>query len=103
MRPVVLALAAAVAALLPSTHAYVCEIPTSGCSNGMFNQAKCECECLPPFCPDANGDCTIASNNCGGNPWTDCERGRNCPWWANPLKAESCTTGPVVSSADVCT
>ena len=23
---------------------FVCDIPTAGCSNGMFNQGKCECE-----------------------------------------------------------
>ena len=79
----------------PTTSQYVCDIPTSGCSNGMFNQAKCECECIPPFCPDQNGDCTVASGGCE-NPWTTCTRGVNCPWWANPMKAESCTTGPRV-------
>ena len=77
---------------------FVCDIPTSGCSNGMFNQAKCECECLSPFCHDMNGDCTNPSNNCGGNVWAQCTRGVNCPWWVNPMKAESCTTGPSVSS-----
>lgn len=76
---------------------FKCPIPTSGCSNGMFNQAKCECECISPFCPDMNGDCTNPSNNCGGNKWARCTKGVNCPWWSNVLKAESCTTGPNVS------
>mmetsp|Transcript_5616 Transcript_5616/g.12239 ORF Transcript_5616/g.12239 Transcript_5616/m.12239 type:complete len:700 (+) Transcript_5616:209-2308(+) len=75
---------------------YVCEIPTAGCTNGMFNQAMCECECIEPFCHDGNGDCTNPSNNCGGNRWKSCTRGVNCPWWVNALKAESCTTGPDV-------
>ena len=30
--------------------------------------------------------------------WAQCTRGVNCPWWVNPMKAESCTTGPSVSS-----
>jgi len=76
----------------------ICEIPTAGCTNGMFNQLKCECECIVPFCPDVNGDCTNPSNNCGGNPWEQCTRGVDCPWWVNPFKVESCTTGPSVPS-----
>eukprot|EP00579_Thalassiosira_antarctica_P009147 CAMPEP_0201901826 /NCGR_PEP_ID=MMETSP0902-20130614/54634_1 /ASSEMBLY_ACC=CAM_ASM_000551 /TAXON_ID=420261 /ORGANISM="Thalassiosira antarctica, Strain CCMP982" /LENGTH=679 /DNA_ID=CAMNT_0048435801 /DNA_START=52 /DNA_END=2092 /DNA_ORIENTATION=- len=75
---------------------FVCDIPTSGCTNGMFNQALCECECISPFCPGINGDCVNPSNSCGGNKWTQCTRGVNCPWWQNALKAESCTTGPDV-------
>mmetsp|Transcript_3002 Transcript_3002/g.5524 ORF Transcript_3002/g.5524 Transcript_3002/m.5524 type:complete len:271 (-) Transcript_3002:160-972(-) len=75
---------------------FVCDIPTSGCTNGMFNQALCECECISPFCPDMNGDCMNPSKNCGGNKWKQCTRGVNCPWWQNALKAESCTTGPDV-------
>jgi len=75
---------------------FVCDIPTSGCTNGMFNQARCECECIVPFCPDQNGDCTSPSDNCGGNPWEQCTPGVNCPWWQDFSKAESCTTGPDV-------
>jgi len=90
------AVAVGVLVLAPSTNAFVCDIPTAGCSNGMFNQGKCECECIEPFCPDDTGDCRLPSNSCGGNPWVLCTRGVNCPWWPNPLKAESCTTGPKV-------
>mmetsp|Transcript_3682 Transcript_3682/g.6662 ORF Transcript_3682/g.6662 Transcript_3682/m.6662 type:complete len:659 (-) Transcript_3682:38-2014(-) len=75
---------------------FICDIPTLGCTNGMFNQALCECECISPFCPGINGDCVNPSNSCGGNKWTQCTRGVNCPWWQNALKAESCTTGPDV-------
>lgn len=38
------AVAVGVLVLAPSTNAFVCDIPTAGCSNGMFNQGKCECE-----------------------------------------------------------
>ena len=75
---------------------FACDIPTSGCVNGMFSQTKCVCECIPPYCPDLFGECKAPLNNCGGNPWSDCTRGENCPWWVNPLKGESCTTGPNV-------
>ena len=73
---------------------FACEIPTSGCVNGMFSTTKCQCECIPPYCHDLFGECNAPLNNCGGNPWSDCTRGENCPWWVNPLKGESCTTGP---------
>lgn len=75
---------------------YVCDIPSNGCTNGIFNQGSCDCECIPPFCHDAHGDCTVPSSNCGGNPWKDCTKGINCPWWKNPLRAQSCTTDNVV-------
>eukprot|EP00571_Detonula_confervacea_P016302 CAMPEP_0172300564 /NCGR_PEP_ID=MMETSP1058-20130122/2629_1 /TAXON_ID=83371 /ORGANISM="Detonula confervacea, Strain CCMP 353" /LENGTH=628 /DNA_ID=CAMNT_0013010383 /DNA_START=61 /DNA_END=1947 /DNA_ORIENTATION=+ len=74
---------------------YVCDIPTNGCKNGMFNQGACECECIPPFCHDRNMECNDATKTCD-DPWAGCERGVDCPWWANPQKAESCTTGPMV-------
>jgi hypothetical protein len=99
MRSLLPLLAAAVAQLMGLSDAqngFVCDIPTAGCTNGMFNQDKCECECISPFCPDINGDCLNPSNSCGGNPWASCTRGEDCPWWVNPLKAESCTTGPRV-------
>ena len=39
------AVAGAVLVLVPSTKAqFVCDIPTAGCTNGMFNPNKCECE-----------------------------------------------------------
>lgn len=77
---------------------FTCDIPTNGCTNGMFNVDECVCECIPPYCPfpDKYGDCTNPSNACGGNKWLNCERGVNCPWWTNPMKDESCTTGPEV-------
>lgn len=76
---------------------FVCDTPTNGCSNGMFNKQKCECECISPFCPDAGGDCSTPTDDCGGNPWVDCERGVDCPWWIHPMKAEACIPGPDVS------
>jgi hypothetical protein len=66
------------------------------CKNGIYNQALCKCECIPPYCPDLIGDCTNPSNNCGGNPWIECVKGVNCPWWKNLLTQESCTTGSQV-------
>ncbi len=81
-------------------QAYVCDIVI--CPNGLFNQGKCVCECIPPYCPDQFGNCQSLAGNCGGNPWEECVRGINCPWWVNPLKAEGCTTGPVVSSVCCC-
>ena len=96
--------------IIPTTNAssiierstqFNCEIPSNGCTNGMFNQAKCECECIPPFCPDQNGNCFVASG-CT-NPWKDCTKGINCPWWSLGGDSESCTTGPKVClSCDMC-
>lgn len=79
---------------IASGNEFLCDIPTAGCANGMFNQVTCSCDCIPPFCPDALGNCLV-SGTCE-DPWKNCTRGKNCPWWANPLKAESCTTGPKV-------
>lgn len=100
--PPFLLAALALAASLPGlavgqNNGFVCDIPTNGCTNGMFNQALCECHCIPPFCADRNGDCTI-QDDCGEVKWKDCTRGVNCPWYVNVLRAESCTTGPNVSS-----
>mmetsp|Transcript_21705 Transcript_21705/g.45857 ORF Transcript_21705/g.45857 Transcript_21705/m.45857 type:complete len:724 (-) Transcript_21705:324-2495(-) len=75
---------------------FTCDMPSNGCTNGMYNVHKCACECIPPYCPWTDGTCTLPSGNCGGNPWKDCERGVSCPWWINPLKDESCVTGPEV-------
>lgn len=96
------AAAAAASVLLaspPAAAQFLCDIPTNGCTNGMFNQEKCECECIPPYCPDWFGDCTNPTGSCGGNPWEECTRGEDCPWWANPMKDESCTTGPKVRTS----
>mmetsp|Transcript_20609 Transcript_20609/g.38971 ORF Transcript_20609/g.38971 Transcript_20609/m.38971 type:complete len:385 (-) Transcript_20609:175-1329(-) len=75
-----------------------CVAPSSGCTNGMFNQAKCKCDCIVPYCPDLYGDCSDPSNDCGGNLWAQCtsDADVNCPWWVDVSKAESCTTGPDV-------
>lgn len=27
------------------------------CMNGLWNEDICGCECIPPFCPDLNGQC----------------------------------------------
>mmetsp|Transcript_1311 Transcript_1311/g.2340 ORF Transcript_1311/g.2340 Transcript_1311/m.2340 type:complete len:656 (+) Transcript_1311:131-2098(+) len=89
-------LTVAIAGLVDVNGQYACDIPASGCSNGMFNQARCECECIEPFCPDGSGDCTNPSNDCGGNKWKDCTMGIDCPWWINAMRAESCTSGPNV-------
>ena len=62
------------------------------CQNGLFNQELCACDCIPPYCPDLIGDCTNPSNKCD-NPWTECEKGVDCPWWNNLLTLESCATG----------
>jgi len=70
---------------------FLCDV--GECQNGIFNQGLCKCECIPPYCPGLNGDCTNPSNSCGGNPWNECVKGVNCPWWKNLLKQESCTTG----------
>lgn len=77
---------------LVKANDYVCDLVD--CVNGMFSQAKCACECIPPFCPDEHGDCIVAGT-CD-DPWEGCEMGENCPWWDNPSKAESCDTGPLV-------
>mmetsp|Transcript_21680 Transcript_21680/g.38813 ORF Transcript_21680/g.38813 Transcript_21680/m.38813 type:complete len:106 (-) Transcript_21680:118-435(-) len=78
--------------------AYICDIPPNACTNGMFSIEKCKCECIEPFCPDIYGDCTVPLNNCGGNPWQNCEKGVNCPWWENlGDQAGSCSTGSKVS------
>ena len=71
--------------------------PSAGCTNGMFDYEYCGCICIPPFCPDAMGDCTIPSGGCTDQQVNGgCQRGVDCPWWVNELKAESCSTGTTV-------
>jgi hypothetical protein len=80
---------------------WTCEIET--CQNGLWNRAECKCECIPPYCVDQLGDCTIPSNNCGGNPWAGCTKGYalvggDCPWYPNLMDPQGdCTTGSDVS------
>jgi hypothetical protein len=80
---------------------WTCEIET--CQNGLWNRAECKCECIPPYCVDQLGDCTIPSNNCGGNPWAGCTKGYaalggECPWYPNLMDPQGdCTTGSDVS------
>ena len=82
-----------------ASAAIYCDGPhPATCINGLWNEDRCKCECIPPFCPDIFGTCSAPLNNCGGNPWVNCVRGKNCPWWRSLLRAESCTTGPDVSS-----
>ncbi len=88
----------AVASLSPVSNALYCDGPPSaGCTNGLWNEAECHCDCIPPFCRDVYGACSLGV--CGASAvaaWADCEAGLNCPWWVNPLKTERCTTGPEV-------
>ena len=85
-----------------TTHAqqyeyeYECDPPVAGCSNGMFNSATCECECIIPFCHDSNGQCYSTVGCTNKNVWKDCVRGYDCPWWVNIGRSESCITGPNV-------
>ncbi|KAL7535797.1 hypothetical protein ACHAXR_006736 [Thalassiosira sp. AJA248-18] len=81
---------------VPTVYFKPCENPYRLCRNGIFNLAKCECDCIPPFCHDSVGDCTILSNDCGDNPWIDCEQGFHCPWWDDP-ETGGCAAGPDVS------
>jgi len=62
----------------------------------MFNYEKCVCECIKPYCPDANGDCVVPLDNCGGNPWEGCTRGVSCPWWGSLSSGDMCQTGSKV-------
>lgn len=80
---------------------WTCEIES--CQNGLWNRNECKCECIPPYCVDQLGDCTIPSNNCGGNPWAGCTKGDaalggECPWYPNLMDPQGdCTTGSDVS------
>jgi len=93
------------AALIATVSAQLelsCEAPSNGCTYGLWNFDKCLCECIQPFCPDANGDCVLPLDNCGGNPWRDCTRGVDCPWWNSLSTAETCNTGNTVSCVKCC-
>mmetsp|Transcript_5384 Transcript_5384/g.7853 ORF Transcript_5384/g.7853 Transcript_5384/m.7853 type:complete len:672 (+) Transcript_5384:214-2229(+) len=83
-------------AIISTASAQQCEAPSSGCTYGMFNYEKCECECIKPFCPDSNGDCVVPLDNCGGNPWEGCTRGLDCPWWGSLSSGDMCNTGSKV-------
>eukprot|EP00986_Skeletonema_menzelii_P011769 scaffold6178_cov143-Skeletonema_menzelii.AAC.3 len=83
-------------ALISTASAQRCEAPSNGCTYGMFNYDKCICECIKPFCPDANGDCVVPLDNCGGNPWEGCTRGVDCPWWGSLSNGDTCNTGSAI-------
>ncbi len=90
----VAAVTAAAGLVWGQEESYTCDLPAAGCRFGIFNQVKCTCECIPPFCPDAAAECSTATT-CD-NPWENCVRGIDCPWWKNDANAEACTTGPTV-------
>ncbi|KAL7461262.1 hypothetical protein ACHAXS_001683, partial [Conticribra weissflogii] len=85
--------------ILPTSTA-ICSIDADDspidCMYGLWNENKCECECIPPYCPDTYGQCAATWVCNPTNPWFNCVRGIDCPWWRNPLKANSCATGPEV-------
>ena len=88
----VLVVVASITYVPASVGNFICEGPSAGCSNGLWNQDACVCQCIPPYCPDSWGDCLLPSGSCGGNPWADCTEGVDCPWWIDS-DAENCSTG----------
>ncbi|KAL7470365.1 hypothetical protein ACHAXS_010581 [Conticribra weissflogii] len=66
------------------------------CMFGLWNEEKCECDCIPPYCRHDLGECSALFTCTAINPWANCEPGLNCPWWDNPLKENSCATGSEV-------
>ena len=74
----------------------LCPIPTTGCPFGMYNQNQCKCECIPPYCLDVvTGNCIRIPNQvCNINPWINCIKGTNCPWYKHT--SETCTTSNTI-------
>jgi len=74
----------------------LCPIPTTGCPFGMYNQQLCKCECIPPYCLDVvTGNCIRIPNQvCNINPWINCIKGTNCPWYKHT--SETCTTSNTI-------
>mmetsp|Transcript_189 Transcript_189/g.481 ORF Transcript_189/g.481 Transcript_189/m.481 type:complete len:659 (-) Transcript_189:99-2075(-) len=74
--------------------AFLCQGPAQGCTNGLFNQKECRCDCIKPYCPSPQtGDCTTGGICDNENPWADCIPEENCPWFLDDSVPESCTTG----------
>ena len=79
-----------------SQQQQLCPIPTTGCPFGMYNQNLCKCECIPPYCLDVvTGNCIRIPNQvCNINPWINCIKGTNCPWYKHT--SETCTTSNTI-------
>jgi len=79
-----------------SQQQQLCPIPTTGCPFGMYNQDLCKCECIPPYCLDVvTGNCIRIPNQvCNINPWINCIKGTNCPWYKHT--SETCTTSNTI-------
>ena len=79
-----------------SQQQQLCPIPTTGCPFGMYNQYQCKCECIPPYCLDVlTGNCIRIPNQvCNINPWINCIKGTNCPWYKHT--SETCTTSNII-------
>ena len=79
-----------------SQQQQLCPIPTTGCPFGMYNQQLCKCECIPPYCLDVvSGNCIRIPNQvCNINPWQNCIKGTNCPWYKHT--SETCTTSNII-------
>ena len=74
------AIAQAVDASSSSSSSAACDLPSVDCVYGLWSSSSCECECIPPYCIDGSGSCTLP-DGCVGRPWGDCAVGVDCPWW----------------------
>jgi len=63
---------------------------------GLWSEKNCECLCIQPYCTDLSGRCAAMFTCNPTNPWANCVRGVDCPWWKNTLKENSCATGPEI-------
>ena len=63
-----------------SSSSTACDLPSVDCVYGLWSSPSCGCECIPPYCRDGSGACTLP-NGCVGRPWGECAVGVDCPWW----------------------
>mmetsp|Transcript_17404 Transcript_17404/g.35280 ORF Transcript_17404/g.35280 Transcript_17404/m.35280 type:complete len:88 (+) Transcript_17404:227-490(+) len=45
------------------------------CMFGLWNEEKCECDCIPPYCRHDMGECSAIYACTAINPWANCEPG----------------------------
>ena len=77
-----------------SSSSAACDLPSVDCVYGLWSSSSCACECIPPYCVDGSGSCTLP-DGCVGRPWGDCAVGVDCPWWDDDDDdGDYCDTGP---------
>ena len=74
-------------------HKMSCSEPVDGCGYGLWNDDKCRCDCIPPFCYDPLFMCASAGS-CP-DPFAGCTVDVDCPYSVNTSSGD-CSSSPTI-------